>query len=333
MERLLKNIFRECIGINTTVEKNLLFYLFLLKKQLFLKKYENFLWVFLRFSGILKEEQKKGGTDMKKKWELPLVLGVILFAFFINITIYLAARLKEPVFLSHYYSVPLEDQLSLEFSYITNRDEEKEILSVSLPELRNVEGTPWGQSKEDYGVYSLYETSIEFFFPEELLNSELIFTEMEILCADGTRTCVDVGEVHLFVPFEDSSALSGIGRGRDYDGSAYTKWRAMEDVEILGFSHYGENRFSDLLRLEDEHGEELAFPVALEEGDLFCLNARFEIPQGDYRRQEVIGIQPSIQVRTANGSNGAVSLGEMVEHEPNLGFRQIYRILKMKGEI
>lgn len=270
---------------------------------------------------------------MKKKWELPLVLGVILFSFFINITIYLAARLEEPVFLSHYYSVPLEDQFSLEFSYIANRDEEKEILSVSLPELGDVEGNPWGQSKENYGVYSLYETSIEFFFPEELLGSDLIFTQMEILCADGVRTLVDVGEVHLFVPLAESSAISATGSGKENDGSIYSKWRAMEDVEILGLSHYGENRFSDLLRLEDENGEEITFPVSLAEGDFFRLDACFEIPQGDYRRQEIIGIQPSIQVRAANGSDGAVSLGEMVEHEPNLGFRQIYRILKMKGAI
>lgn len=270
---------------------------------------------------------------MKKKWELPLVFGVILFVFFINIAIYLTARLEEPVFLSHYYSVPLEDQFSLEFSYIANRDEEKEILSVSLPELGDVEGIPWGQSKEDYGVYSLYQTSVEFFFPEDLLDSDLIFTEMEILCADGSRTLADVGEVHLFVPFQESPALTVSSTEVDSDGTTQTKWKALEDVEILGISHYGENRFSDLIQLETDNGEEIEFPAVLTAGDSFSLHAGFEIPQGDYRRQEIIGVRPWLQIRESDGSTRQVSMETAVEHYPNMGFRQIYRILKMKGAI
>ncbi|MBM6829423.1 hypothetical protein H9X85_07230 [Anaerotignum lactatifermentans] len=270
---------------------------------------------------------------MKKTWELPLVLAAILIVFLINFVIYLAARLEEPVFLSHYYSVPMEDWMSLDFSYIANRDENKEILSVSLPELDYLEGMPRNCNKEDYGVYSLYDTSIEFHFPKEMRNSDLIFTEMEILCADGTKSRVDVGEVHLYVPMEESEALSLVACGKEADGSAYVAWYAQEDVEILGITHYGQNRFSDVLYLRDGDGQEVTFPMKLAAGEEMEIIASMELLPGDYRRQEVVGIHPWFQTRTSDGSLAEFSAGEMVVHEPNLGFRQIYRILKMKGAI
>ena len=270
---------------------------------------------------------------MRKKLEIPVALGLILVVFFINITVHLAARLEEPVFLSHYYSVPMEDWISLEFSYIANRDEEKVIHSVRLPEVGDTEGDPWGSTREEFGVYSLYRTSIEFYFPEDMLDADLIFTEMEITWQDGTQTTADIGEVHLYEDAAGNSVLQVTGSGTDSEGRAYTKWQTQEDVEILGVTHYGENRFSDVIKLVGEEDKPQEFPVSLEAGDFFWMDDYFDIPQGDYRRQEVVGIRPLLQVKETDGSIRYVPMEEAVEHSPNLGFRQIYRILKMKGAI
>ena len=270
---------------------------------------------------------------MRKKLEIPVVLGLILVVFFINITVHLAARLEEPVFLSHYYSVPMEDWISLEFSYIANRDEEKVIHSVRLPEAGDTEGDPWGSTREEYGVYSLYRTSIEFYFPEDMLDADLIFTEMEITWEDGTQTTADIGEVHLYEDAAGNSVLQVTGSGTDSEGRAYTKWQTQEDVEILGVTHYGENRFSDVIKLVGEEDKPQEFPVSLEAGDFFRMDAYFDIPRGDYRRQEVVGIRPLLQIQEAGGGIRYVPMEETAAHYPNLDFRQIYRILKMKGAI
>lgn len=272
---------------------------------------------------------------MKRKYEIPIVLGLILFAYIINLMVYFATRLEEPVFLSHYYSQPMEENPRMKFYYIANRDEEKGIKSLSFLEnnaqLGEIQCLEW--EKTDIGVYSVYTADVEFCFPEDVQHSEIIVTRLDVKWEDNLETVADIGEIHLYPIEEKSDVMKMTGTGSDNGGNAYTKWQVMQDVEILGVGYYGENRFSDLLAVKGEGGVSLSFPILLSAGEFFRMDTSFVIPVGEYRRQEVVHVVPLLQVRCEDGSVAEIPVYNSMDYEPNLGFRQIYRILMMKGAI
>ena len=271
---------------------------------------------------------------MRKQKDLTMILGVIVLVFVLNFFVFRLAYLKEPLFFTHAYTFAAEESSDVGFYYITNSDEKRQPLEITCPELGEdevfeVTGT---QQWVEHGLYTWNKMRVDFNVQDRVGDlSNMILTQMQVKWSDGTETMVDIGEVR-FLGKEEKRTLLWTQIGAGDSGASYSM-EVPEDLTVTGIRMPMENRFSDLLTVEDGEGQPLTFPKTYQKGDTLSVKTDVFLTEKDNRAHMVIHVVPVLEMETAEGEEVCAYLYSSMHYTPVMNIIEIYRIMHMKGDI
>lgn len=268
----------------------------------------------------------------KKNYDLLFVSMIILVVALINVFVYRATRLKEPVFLTHTYAVePTNDQV-LYFYYITNMDQKENIMHILFPELKG-EGhaaiLKENKKIDDYGTYSLYEMAVNVPFADTLHNKETI-TQMEVVWSDHRHTTVDIGTLKFLEPSQDLDVFHEIQESSDEVSTKIT-FTPEKNITLNGLKVPLEGNLEDLFLFCDDTGKSLDFPLQCKAGKEMSLYIKWNIPSRNEHKHFVMALTPYIEIQCADGTRGVLPISYDMTYHPKWSTQEIYRISAMKG--
>ncbi|CDD61664.1 unknown [Clostridium sp. CAG:505] len=120
--------------------------------------------------------------------------------------------------------------------------------------------------------------------------------------------------------------------GAGDSGASYVM-EVPEDLTVTGIRMPMENRFSDLLTVEDGEGQPLTFPKTYQKGDTLSVETDVFLTEKDNRAHMVIHVVPVLEMETAEGEEVCAYLYSSMHYTPVMNIIEIYRIMHMKGDI
>ncbi|MEY9094707.1 hypothetical protein [Paenibacillus sp. RC84] len=237
-----------------------------------------------------------------KKRPLVIVFLLALVSWAGNLWVYEKNQLPEPVFLSHFIDLPLEQGTSFKLSYLENH-RGLHIVNVEVPELPLASINFLNKNRYTYQDYQSVLIALEQPAQEaEQPAPPLHITQVRARFSDGSSRLLDIGHVTLTPTGKnpDKRSLFEFSSGGSSNQNAgYALAATKEDLILTGIdnpypvqSSPRMNLYIDTLSLEQEPGyltslrsgdkveglpaEDISFPLAVKKGSYVRLSYRFE---------------------------------------------------------
>ncbi len=268
----------------------------------------------------------------KSNKELLLVCMMIVLVAAINLFVYRATHLQEPIFLTHEYIVAEEENTTLCFYYIYNTEEKERIVDVIFPQMQGERHSGvFLQHKKvgDYGIYGLYEITIKFPWVDTLQNRETI-TQMELVWSDQRHTMEEIGHIRFLESDIGIDTYTSYQKIQSTDTSSTLSFVPKEDMTLTGLKIPLEG-YEDLWSISNADGEALVFPTHYTAGTEVHLQVKMNMSSRDERKHAVIKMMPYIQIECADGTKVTCTFSDWMRYQPKWTTREIYRILSIKG--
>lgn len=275
-----------------------------------------------------------------------VVIGYILTVF---------VRLDDPVFFDHYYDVQIEENddrnsFFLKLKYITNQDDNREILDVTFPEQpdlfigfsetgdANMNYFDWSVShtepqREQYGLYSvrnLYIEAIGNMDIEDLHGTNL--TEAVIHYNDSSRVTAQIGKIDLLKLNSQDEVIRFNSGTETYEGvsSSYT---VHEAVTLSGLEFNGREVVEDRIDI-DINGRPFGEMTGktVEEGDPFFSQVTMQPSADVLKEYAMVSIYPELTVLTETGDEQTARLFRTGYETDHYSFIGLSRYVKLKEE-
>lgn len=264
-------------------------------------------------------------------------------------------RLDDPVFFDHYYDVQIEEnddsnRFFLKLKYITNQDDNREILDVSFPEQpdlfigfsetgdTSMNYFDWSVSqiepqREQYGRYSvrnLYIEAVGNMDIEDIDGTNL--TEAVIHYNDSSRVTAQIGKINLLKLNSQDEVIRFNSGTETYEGvsSSYTVHEAVTLSELVfNGSEVVEDRI-DIDINGRPFGEMTGKTV--EEGDPFFSQVTMQPSADVLKEYAMVSIYPQLTAHTENGEVQTARLFRTGYETDRYSFIGLNRYVRLKEE-
>ncbi|MUT65218.1 hypothetical protein GOM71_04650 [Paenibacillus sp. NEAU-GSW1] len=264
-----------------------------------------------------------------QKYGLPLFLLVIAISWAGNLLFYGTQKIEKPLFLRHYYEMPVSLLVNSEIYYIVNKDNNRDVYQFELPN-----GQPLyvqnNMVKSEYGRLVLKSAMIAPNMLEELQKMEepLSIDEVKVYYSNGESDTISVGKIVVYPDdVENRTFKQNFGSGSSNgDGSA--SYTADRDITIQDAYYSNSDRLSDVMNLNvngKNAGESGVFPLLVKKGEGLMLNYSLRFPDKDVRRFDAYTIRFSYQESGKEGSG--------INHfilQPELYDKDLRRYVKLR---
>lgn len=246
---------------------------------------------------------------MKKHWIWLLGLAVIA-SWSWNLSLYKQQELEKPIFLKHYYEIPVSLSEHLSLYYIKNVDNEQQPYQFGLPDgmMLRVENDT---VRDERGRLQLREATVSPFDMDELRkqDEQLDYDQLEVFYNDGTIEMVSIGQIIVHPDSTRGSSLDQqFGKGSN-DGTGSASYVVSKQAVVAALTHSFPDLLSDVIEmnLNGASGtDDNAFPMELSKGDTATFEYRFFIPDDDVRRYHAYYI--SYDYKDQQGGNVGSSI-------------------------
>lgn len=250
------------------------------------------------------------GDSMNPRWFFS-ILSAIIIGWFAAGTYASSQHLEQPVFLDHYMDDYAQEELQLQFYYITNKGDLNTINYIMLGDIPGyVDGgyideffDPFmeeAQYIQRYGAYDLKTVNVTLDSHEiNKLKEKLTFHEMTVYFSNGSSMQADIGEIFLHPIKSISNSLLSQNLSASSANSSVSVVRAEEKltitalqphmpaedlnsltVQVLGADeNVNEYNLSDMMneKIRHEKGShynDLNYPFEMDEGEAFVFSIR-----------------------------------------------------------
>ncbi|HSJ36667.1 MAG TPA: hypothetical protein VK945_00460 [Planococcus sp. (in: firmicutes)] len=282
-------------------------------------------------------------------------MSAIIFGWIAAGTYASSQHLEQPVFLDHYFKDYADEQLQMQFYYLTNSGDNKTINFVELGDIPAfvdgyhemfMEGTPYVQR---YGPHELRTVSVTLDSYElSQLKEKVTVNEMTVYLSDGESFVADIGEIIIYP--EELSAKTYVSQNSSSGDWTASYLQAEEKISILGMNPhipdavlesmkvhvpqsedmiFSQTNYVQALeeQLNDGKGKEyqdLDYPVNLDKGEGFAISIQ---NKGDAKF--VLDSWLMIEGEDQNGS--VIQFPAYLYHIPQLTGKNVKAIIESKG--
>lgn len=264
-------------------------------------------------------------------------------------------RLDAPVFFDHYYDVQIEEKddrnsFFLKLKYITNQDDNREILDVSFPEQpdlfigfsetgdTSMNYFDWSVSqtepqREQYGHYSvrnLYIEAVGNMDIEDLDGTNL--TEAVIHYNDSSRVTVPIGKIDLLKHNSQNEVIQ-FNSGTETDEVVSSSYTVHEAVTLGALEFNGDEVVEDRMDI-DINGRPYSEVTGktVEEGDPFFSRVTMQPSEDVIKEYAMVNIYPKLTVLTETGDEQTARLFRKGYETDHYSFIGLSRYVRLKEE-
>ncbi|WP_172195630.1 hypothetical protein [Saccharibacillus qingshengii] len=271
-----------------------------------------------------------------------------------NLAYYREGQLEKPVFLTHYIETENDEGTLFDLYVLENLEEEQQIAQIRIPGLERAQiavssrSSYRNQELVKYTVQLAGESADDVRFTARSSDWPLVFKQIEVDYADGTRSTENIGEIHLY-PRPSAEPVLTVPQSMSSNGQeGQSTLQAEEDLRITGVDTGFEVGLGSRLELYwgDEVGEwdfdqpleewgrgsllgEAKFPMELKKGGTTKLGYRF-LDQADDDWATVYRLMPRIRTESSDGTSRILSV--FVDYAPYPDEQQIRRFIKERRE-
>ncbi|MBV6715616.1 hypothetical protein [Paenibacillus chitinolyticus] len=298
-----------------------------------------------------------------KKRPLVIVFLLALGSWAGNLWVYEKNQLPEPVFLSHFIDLPLEQGTSFPLSYLENH-RGLHIVNVEVPELSHASINFLNKNQYNYQNYQTVLIALEQPAQEaEQPTSPLHITQVRARFSDGSSRMLDIGHVTLTPTGKnpDKRSLFDFSSGGSSNQNAgYTLAATKEDLILTGIENPNPvqssprmNLYIDTLSLEQEPGyltslrsgdkveglpaEDISFPLAVKKGSYVRLSYRFEDANTDTSEhkgtKEFNQIEEAVRLKAQAPDGFKDDMAVHIRFESDLSDSDIQKIVQARREL
>jgi hypothetical protein len=246
-----------------------------------------------------------------------------------NLWYYKSQKLEKPLFLQHYYEIPISLADHLTLYYISNTDSTRTPYKFQLPDGTdlNVENNRIrdrrGRLQSNEVVVSPPKNAFE------AITEPMKFEQLDAYYNDGFVDTVPIGEIIIHPnPKAQESPLKMNFSGGSSNGTGSTGYNVEADVSIRAVSSSFPELLSDVMDIEF-HGRNLtdihAFPLSLHAGDHTSLSYQLQFPNDDPRRFHAFHIRISYE----DPRGKSVGIHQIIE-QPKLYENDLVRYSRMR---
>lgn len=230
----------------------------------------------------------KGGFRVRK-YKLSLLLVLLLAVWSGSIGYYESQKLKNPIFLEHYYELDASLFAHTSIYYIANTDMKKKPYQYELPNgawLRVHHSLP----RSEFGRLQVMEQILSpATFDMQKITEPYAFDRMRVYYTDGTEEVVSIGSITIFPnrSVTGESRMEQAHSAGSSDGSGSTGYRVKQAITLhslkLSFERQLQGVFTAELNGKDALDRN-GYPMTLQPGDYIGMEYRFQLPPMDERR-------------------------------------------------
>ena len=305
----------------------------------------------------------------KKKTAFILLTLILILSWVVNLSYFYVHQLREPVFLKQYISGRFYPKQNLEFDfyYITNRNEDPDVVSVEIPQLNQFMPNLRTFQYNTYGFHVLKFARVTMDPPffDLIPAAGLRIDKLLVHYRNGLSQEVSIGEFAFEpAPPQEKPALKNLSSG----GSSQTgfssflaekpmtiqkvdyPWRDIlgEGLQVYvkvaqdgspAFDRARSDAKEDPLQQnlqeenysQDQLLEKTHFPLRLEKGESLILFYQFDpIPANTLRAYDYCRVEAQIQYQTEDGKQDQAEFS--IINGPSFVEKDIRKILKERRE-
>ncbi|MGE6230195.1 hypothetical protein [Paenibacillus chitinolyticus] len=300
-----------------------------------------------------------------KKSPLISVFLLALVSWIGNLWVYEKNQLPEPVFLSHFIDLPLEEGASFKLSYLENH-RGLHIVNVEVPGLPYASVNFLNKNRYTYQNYQSVLISLEPLIQEtDPSLAPLHIKQVRAWLSDGSSRMLDIGDVTLTPQAKnttDRSLFEFSSGGTSNQNVGYALVTTKEDLILTGVeSPYPNDSFPrmklylDALSLEQEPGyrtslqsgdrmeaeglpvEEISFPVAVKKDSYVRLSYRLEDTGTDTPEHKAAEkynrIEEAVRVKAQASDGFKDDMAGSIRYESDLSASNIRKIVQTRREL
>lgn len=303
----------------------------------------------------------KERDDTEKLWQVNkrilkaglILIGVSLVLSFLFIYF---SRLKEPVFLYHYYEteLPMKDgQNSGTFIlfYLANRSDTRKVTGINFkeaPEIQFLAGESnsgrmfmgnYGvnQQGEYYGGYSLHSVYVTFPYGSNLQDMDgRELSQATFDFTDGSQLNANIGRVCLYIPDYSDKGLNAYSASSSSGGTASTKFNVRTALALVKLDSPLMDSINKLYNIEvDGSGVDELMGREYDRDSELTVSSKFNNPSDIVERLSFYDLKPELYFKTADGR---IYSERLYNFDYNLMNRQfthleILEYLRARGEL
>ncbi|HZG77305.1 MAG TPA: hypothetical protein VEZ72_15750 [Paenibacillus sp.] len=216
------------------------------------------------------------------------LFGALLFAAWGgNLWYFEAVKVEKPLFLEHYYEIPVDLLSHQRMYYIADRQSRREPIQIRVNEEFNLY-VEQISTRSERGRLKLQEAVVRPSSEAHRgMNEPFRFREATVYYNDGTEDVVSLGEwiVHPNASFSNKVEFS-YGKSSS-DGTGSSGGTVREQVTIASVAYSFPDLLSDAIDVAANGNSvrgEGTFPMTLREGDALDVSYTFRLPDDDERR-------------------------------------------------
>lgn len=306
----------------------------------------------------------------KKKITFILLALILILSWVGNLSYFYAHQLREPVFLKQYISGRFYPKQNLEFDfyYITNRDEDLDVVSVEIPQFHQVMPKLRTVQYNTYGSYVLKfaRVTLDSAFFDLIPAAGLRIDKLTVHYRNGLSQEVSIGEFAFEpAPPQEQPALKNLSSGTSNNQTGFSSFSAEKSMTIQKVDYPWKDILGEGLRVyvkvtqdgssafdrtrsdakedplqqnlqeenysQDQLLEKTHFPLRLEKGESLTLFYQFDpIPAKTLRAYDYCRVGAQVQYHTEDGKQDQAEFS--INNSPNFVEKDIRRILKERRE-
>ncbi|MBS4220576.1 hypothetical protein KHA96_19950 [Bacillus sp. FJAT-49711] len=277
-----------------------------------------------------------------------ILIGGIVIAFISllgNYLFFVSKQLKEPIMLKHYYDTQVGVNSTLQFQYLTNRNDNIEIAWFTIPDS---EITLPVSDDQIYNTYRHHQLKIVHInvteeIEEIINNEELRITEVETHFTNGEIQLMDIGDVFLRKYKENNTPFDFSASGSSSDHTGYTVAVAKKDVNITELEIPFADKMEKVIKIyvgekqrtPENHfdivpkGELLtkdSFPISKKKGDYLSMEYQIKFDKDDKNKLHLY--TGEIQLIGVDEHGKTFSFPDTIYYQPELTEKDIAAIVQ-----
>ncbi len=241
-------------------------------------------------------------------------------------------RLDEPVFLTHYIeSRQCSAGKTIALNYITNKDDDRSVISASFPECPELKFDIYGSDRNDrYLFHKTRNIYMQSKLEQSSALDETLLTTVHVKFSDGSEDDFDIGRILIENIPERHENVTSFRRGTgDNAGNSSETRNVLADCTLTGISSvFDENCGADIS--VTINGGEGSIPLSLHSGDTVTFDTTINI-SGPYV-QNVYNIDKRLTFEDSSGNIYYDTLSN-IEYTPEFSESAIRSFLKERGKV
>lgn len=276
-----------------------------------------------------------------------LKIGVISIIIIFIIVLSFAFRIKldNPVFLKSYIErgINLESgfyrQMDLEIKYISNTYDKREVGYIEIFNNNRSDlillANRVHQEVESYGLYNVNRLHLQIDYSGIIEDvDKLEFNTARIIFNNGDTIEEDLGRFILHIEDEKREDVESTSSGSSSDGTYFILSRLKEDMEIVNIESPLFKEAKELYSIKI-NGKDYKDTIdsSYEKGDRIRINSSFKSPEDFFDKYSQFDLVPRLYFKDSKGEKSYISINNISYHPNDFSFQEIYKYLKLRGEI